>query len=365
MGSIAREARTPRTIEATPAVRWLLRDASALATPGAMLGGLFERIVGENLRLASSTLTVTSLDPMISSTRVRWERDPPRVLEEILLHGMQLEASSGVEGLRFVIPGTSYEVEWQTPDAEFSAQESAFFEAVSALMAAPLQAVIGRAVTRSLLQAYLGRRSADRVLRGAVRRGTGEIIDAVIWMSDLRNFTALSDALAYQQVIAALNDCCARIVGAIQPLGGEVLKFIGDGLLAIFPLKERGEVAACDAAIAAVRAAREGMTQLDAERIGRGLPALPFGVGLHLGSIVYGNIGSPDRLDFTAIGSAVNVASRIEGMCKPLGYPVLMSADVAIRTTNPLHALGDHSLRGTSKPVALFTLPELRSNAQE
>jgi class 3 adenylate cyclase len=143
-----------------------------------------------------------------------------------------------------------------------------------------------------------------------------------------------------------------------------VLKFIGDGLLAIFPVAPRGERAACAAALAAVRAAREGMVRLDRERIGANLPPLPFGVGLHLGPVVYGNIGAPDRLDFTAIGTAVNVASRIEGLCRSLAYPVLISEAVATRGEESLTPVGSYSIRGSATPVALFTLQELASKPE-
>ncbi|MFO1059095.1 MAG: adenylate/guanylate cyclase domain-containing protein [Dongiaceae bacterium] len=180
----------------------------------------------------------------------------------------------------------------------------------------------------------------------------------MIWVSDLRDFTRLGEEQPPELVIAALNDSCARLVGAIQPFGGEVLKFIGDGLLAIFPLAERGAAAAA-AAPAAVRAARAGMAALDAERLAAGLPPLPFGVALHLGPVMYGNIGAADRLDFTAIGPAVNRASRIEGLCRRLACPVLASAAFAAAAPAPLVPLGTHRLRGIAEPVDLYTLPEL------
>ena len=262
--------------------------------------------------------------------------------------------------LRLVLSGTRHEIEWvaERPTG-FDSKECVYLEAICLAFTAPLQVVVERGVTLGLLQAYLGRRSAGRVLSGAVHRGTGEVIEAVVWISDLRDFTHLSETLPPDQVIAALNDCCARLVGSIHPFGGEVLKFIGDGLLAIFPLEPRGATAACDAALAAVRAARNGMARLDQERTRAGLPPLPFGIGLHLGAVMYGNIGAPDRLDFTAISPAVNVASRIEGLCRPLACPVLISETVAARSTQPLAPLGQHRLRGTAGPVALFTLPEL------
>jgi adenylate cyclase len=193
----------------------------------------------------------------------------------------------------------------------FETKTRKYLNAIALAMAPALQAVVEKEISRSLLQAYLGRRVADRVLNGTIRRGTGEMIDAVVWISDLRDFTRLSETLSSSQLIMALNDCCARLVGAIQPFGREVLKFIGDGLLAIFPVAPKGEGAACNAALSAVRAARDGMARLDRERLNMNLPPLPFGVGLHLGPVVYGNIGAPDRLDFTAIGPAVNVGSRI------------------------------------------------------
>ncbi|MGH7933913.1 MAG: adenylate/guanylate cyclase domain-containing protein [Candidatus Binataceae bacterium] len=356
-----KDASTLRAIPATPAINWLLRDSASAATPGTLLGELCNRLVLEGLSISAALLTVESLDPMVSRTRIRWQREGGRVLQEVLLHGMVLVARpTNAESMRFTFPGTGHEIEWHTEETGgFGTAERAYLDTVCVTMAAPLQVVVGRGVTRSLLQAYLGRRSADKVLSGSVRRGTGEVIEAVVWISDLRDFTVLSEALPSDQIITALNDCCARLVGAIQPFGGEVLKFIGDGLLAIFPLAARGQRVACDAAIAAVRAAREGMARLDAERLPIGLPPLPFGVGLHLGAVVYGNIGSPDRLDFTAIGPAVNVASRIEGLCRPLACPVLISDDVAAGCSTRLAALGYHALRGTAQSVALFTLPEL------
>lgn len=332
-----------------------------MTEPGALFAELCSRIVGEGVPITGAVLSLTSLDPVVARTRIRWNREGGRIFEEVMLHGMAASVA-GIESnaVRSAVPGTEYEIEWRTERVGgFTSEQLACLDAVCIAVSAPLQVVVGRGLTRNLLQAYLGRRSAEKVLSGAVRRGVGETIEAVIWISDLRDFTLLSETLSSEQIITALNDCCARLVGAIHPYGGEVLKFIGDGLLAIFPLAARGERAACDASIAAVRAARQGMALLDAERIRVGLPALPFGVGLHLGAVTYGNIGAPDRLDFTAIGPAVNTASRIEGLCRPLGFPVLISEDVANKCGISLAAVGRHPLRGAAQPVELFTLPEL------
>jgi adenylate cyclase len=345
----------------TEAVEWLLRSGFNVSTPGALLGELCNRLVKEELPIANVSLSIVSLDPLISATRLRWQSDGGRVIEEVILHGMAAGAVSAQnDALRFTFAGTNHSIEWRSDHATgFTAEEQTYLGAVCLAMAAPLEVVIGRRVTRSVLRAYLGRRSADKVLNGTVRRGVGEVIEAVVWISDLRDFTLLSETLNSDQVITALNDCCARLVGAIQPLGGEVLKFIGDGLLAIFPLAEHGTQAACDKAITAVRAARAGMARLDHERLVTGLCPLPFGVALHLGAVMYGNIGAPDRLDFTAIGPAVNIASRIEQLCRSLACPVLISEAVAAHCTKELTTLGPQSLRGIARPISLFTLPEL------
>jgi class 3 adenylate cyclase len=158
-------------------------------------------------------------------------------------------------------------------------------------------------------------------------------------------------------MIAALDAWFDRVAGAVRAFGGEVLKFIGDGVLAIFPVTGTPEEA-CEAAVRAVVAARAGMAHLDTMRRADGLPPLPFGAALHLGEVLWGNIGAVDRLDFTAIGPAVNLVSRLEGLCRQLGRPVLISGVVAAELAAPLVPLGDHALRGIAAPCAVFTLPD-------
>jgi class 3 adenylate cyclase len=228
---------------------------------------------------------------------------------------------------------------------------------VARFAATPLGALTARAALAALLEAYLGRRSAARVQAGALRRGTGETIRAVLLCADLRGFTALSEATEPTAMIATLDAWFDRVAGAAHAFGGEVLKFIGDGVLAIFPVS--GPPAeACEAALRAAAAARAGMAHLDMVRRAQGLPPLPFGAALHLGEMLWGNIGAADRLDFTAIGPAVNLVSRLEGLCRPLGRSVLISGTVAAETTTPLVPLGEHVLRGIAAPCTVFTLPD-------
>jgi class 3 adenylate cyclase len=239
----------------------------------------------------------------------------------------------------------------------FDPAESGRLRQVARFARAPLAALAARGALAALLEAYLGRRSAAQVQAGAVRRGAGEAIRAVLLCADLRDFTALSEATEPTVVIATLDAWFDRIAGAVHAFGGEVLKFVGDGLLAIFPVTG-APAEACEAALRAIAAARAGMTHLDATRQGQGLPPLPFGAALHLGEILWGNIGAADRLDFTAIGTAVNLVSRLEAMCRPLGRPVLISGAVAAEIATPLVPLGEHALRGIAAPCAVFTLPD-------
>ena len=363
-----RESVPTPALPATAAIYWLLHEAADSSAPGILLGELCKRLAAEALPLRSALLKVANLDPLVAASRLLWQRDSGRVIEEVVLHGMPVmeNPAEGTGVIRIVFPGSRHEIEWTADKSDgFSFQQRLYLEAISLVMAAPLQVVAGRDATRSLLRAYLGRRSADEVLGGTVRRGIGEMIEAVIWISDLRDFTLLSETLPPEEVIVALNDSCARLVGAIHPFGGEVLKFIGDGLLAIFPLAARGTEAACAAALSAVRAARQGMARLDEQRVRTGLPPLPFGIALHLGAVMYGNIGAPDRLDFTAIGPAVNLTSRIEGLCRRLGCPVLISEATANQCTERLAPIGRHSMRGIRQAVTIFTLPELAPPPKE
>ena len=191
-----------------------------------------------------------------------------------------------------------------------------------------------------------------------LRRGVGETIEAALLFADLRGFTALSESSPPTAVISALDAWFDRIAGSVHAFGGEVLKFMGDGVLAIFPVAAGSPRNACDAALKAVAAARSGMAHLDEARRRDGLAPLPFGIALHLGEMLWGNIGAADRLDFTAIGPAVNLVSRLEGLCRPLDKAVLVSGTFAAETGARLIPLGKHALRGIASPIAVFTIPQ-------
>jgi adenylate cyclase len=207
----------------------------------------------------------------------------------------------------------------------------------------------------NLLNAYVGRDAGDRILQGQIRRGDTESIRCVIWFSDLRGFTSLSSERAPKEIIQVLNDFFDCQVPAIERNGGEVLKFMGDGLLAIFPVAELSQVK--DAAAGALRASQEALAaleRLNSARTARQDTALGFGVGLHVGEVAYGNIGGASRLDFTAIGPAVNLASRIEGLTSTLGKPVLLSSDLAAKLGTATREVGRYALKGIVERQTIF-----------
>jgi adenylate cyclase len=210
-------------------------------------------------------------------------------------------------------------------------------------------------MTATLMETYLGRDAGRRVLSGRIMRGVTERIDAVIWFSDLRGFTRITDS-APEEIIPLLNDYADVIVSAIHAQDGDVLKLIGDGILAIFTAADRAS--ACAAALGAATAARSDVAKLKERRARGGLPVTDMYLGLHVGEVFYGNFGSTERLDFTVVGPAVNEVSRIAAMCRSVEQPVLVSEAFAnvegIRRR--LISVGRYALRGVAQPQELFTL---------
>ena len=247
---------------------------------------------------------------------------------------------------------------WETDRPEgFSEAEVLALRRLSPFLAMAMKcASLGR-IAQALVETYLGREAGRQVLSGRIERGIADRIEAVLWFSDLRGFTRITDNAEPAHIIPLLNDYAEAVVSAIQAEGGDVLKLIGDGVLAMFPAEERGK--ACAAAIAAATGARERVAALNERRSAESLPVTEMYLGLHIGEVFFGNVGSPNRLDFTVVGPAVNEASRIAAMCRSVDQPLLLSAAFAAAlgdTGPPLASVGRYALRGLRHSQELFTL---------
>jgi adenylate cyclase len=248
---------------------------------------------------------------------------------------------------------------WATKaDAGFADEDiAALRRLVPSLALAIKCGALGR-IAGTLVEVYLGRDPGRRVLEGRIRRGIADRISAVLWFSDLRGYTTISDGAAPEEVIPLLNDYADAVISAIYEEGGDVLKLIGDGALAIFQADD--PAAACRAALAAQANLRRRERELNARRAAEGRPVTNVYLGLHIGDVFYGNVGSNDRLDFTVIGPAVNEVARIASMCRSVDRPVVISDAFVAATPEPerthLVSVGRYALRGVGRAQELFTL---------
>lgn len=229
-----------------------------------------------------------------------------------------------------------------------------------ALYVAPVfEVIVVRRLARTLLNTYVGPRTGERVLSGNIKRGDGEIIRSAMWFSDLRDFTPLTESLPLQDLLDLLNTYFEIVSAAVTSRGGEILRFIGDAMLIVFPVSaDCSEEQACQAALDAAEDAFDSLAALNVRRKRAGQPDIRFGVGLHLGEVIYGNVGAPDRLDFTVMGTAVNRTARLESLTKQVGTSLLMSADFVAHVTEDTRSLGFHAMKGVAEKQEVFGLAE-------
>jgi adenylate cyclase len=244
------------------------------------------------------------------------------------------------------VPGVAIGMATDRPGGFTEADIASFVALLPALGLASYRYMLTR-VSTAILGVYLGERTARRVLAGEVRRGTGRAIKAAILLADLRGFTSLAGREPAERVVTWLDQHLDVIGADVAACDGEVLKFLGDGLLAVFPTEDgTDDTQACHCALAAAERALMATAALNADRQAKGEPTLGLDVVLHYGEVVYGNVGATRRLDFTVIGPTVNEASRIEGLCEQLGRNLLLSAPFASRCGRPTTSLGRFALRG-------------------
>jgi len=248
---------------------------------------------------------------------------------------------------------------WTTdhPDGFTDEQVQALTDLVPSLALAIKCTSLAR-IAETLVETYLGRDAGRRVLSGRIERGVADQIEAVLWFSDLRHFTHVADQVEPELLIPFLNDYADAIISSIHEAGGDVLKLIGDGTLAVFQADDLRD--ACGCALKAHRLARSRLEALNANRRARELPTTTAYLGLHIGKVFYGNIGSQDRLDFTVVGPAVNEVSRIAALCRSVEQEILLSTAFRAAATREdqasLVSVGRYALRGVARPQDLYTI---------
>lgn len=241
----------------------------------------------------------------------------------------------------------------------FSDDDTTLVQATLPALSLAMKAHAGHVIASGLLATYLGEDAGRRVHAGSIMRGSLDNLRAVLWYADIRGFTAVSDSAPGPVVVELLNDVFEILTASLRERGGQVLKFIGDGMLAIFPFEEADRVETCRRALDAATEAMCNIEALNAAREARGAPLASVDLALHLGDALYGNVGAIDRLDFTVIGPAINEAARIEALCEPLGRAVLVSAEFVDGMKAPdsrLTSLGRHALRGVKERKEIFAL---------
>ena len=239
----------------------------------------------------------------------------------------------------------------------FSDSEIVDLKIMASLFAMALDGRLKDELIGTLLRLYLGDITGAQVLAGRIRRGDMENIESAIWFSDIRGFSALSSIMQPAEIIELLNSYYESVIPVVHEYGGEVLKFLGDGMLVIFNAREGKERQARYQSLIAANAAQKALDKLNERRVEEGKIPLRHGIGLHYGRIQYGNIGSDDRLDFTVIGTAVNTASRVAALCAELAQPVLISGTLAGLMRLQLTSHGLTELKGIPQPVEIFSLP--------
>jgi adenylate cyclase len=373
---------------------WLIDGARSAAALQQVLAVLCERLVAAGVPLWRAAVFVRTLHPEVAGRRFIWRQGEDVGISDLPYEGLQqpeyrdgiflrvVETAAPVRRRLDAAPGTAdsavlaqlreqgatdyvasplvfsdgtiHAATWATKQpGGFAEEEIAAIEAIVTPLARVAEIRAAQRVASTLLDAYVGHNAGERILSGRIRRGDTEAIQAAIWLSDMRGFTALADRLPPAQLTELLNryfDC--QIPGILER-GGEVLKFIGDGLLAIFPIGGDADIAAsCAAGLAAALEARAAIADLPvAERV-------RFGLGLHVGEVLYGNIGSGNRLDFTCIGPAVNLVARLEKLAGRLGRTVLGSAAFAVHSENALMPVGAFRLPGIRGAQRVFGLDD-------
>jgi adenylate cyclase len=379
-------------------IDWLIGEARRLPDDATLLRALCERLVEAGLPLARASFHIRTLHPELFGMGFYWQRGGDDIRVFRAEHGIQqtpmyqrspmrlLFEGAGAVRQRLDLPHTDFDFDFPLLDelrrdglTDYVALPMTFSDGkihgttwssdrpggfatehlteiydLLPLFSLLLEIHLNRRIAVNLLDTYVGRDAGERILRGQITRGSGQTVRAAIWFCDLRGFTELSERTDRDTLLACLNqyfDCMAR---PVEQHRGEILKFIGDAMLAMFPLDTEQ---ACQRALQAALDARAAMDRLNGERSAHGEETLGVGIALHAGDVMYGNIGAANRLDFTVVGPAVNLTSRLERLCRDLGLDLLISDTFArMCACADYRSLGMHHLTGISRAVEVFTV---------
>lgn len=382
-------------LEAT--INWLIDGARSAQTPDGVLEELSQRLLAAGIPLWRAGVFVSTLHPDVFGRSFVWKRGAGVTIGEAdytlpdsqefqtsplhtvvatakpVRHRMSetpvgfsmmlddIRAQGATDYVAFPLIATDGAVDsasWSTDlPGGFSDADIKNIEKVIPALARVAEVRALKRTATTLLNTYVGHRTGERILAGQIRRGHTDMLHAAIWLSDLRGFTAISDRAPPVIVVDLLNRYFDCQVPAINAHGGEVLKFMGDGLLAIFPVAEEGgdEAAVCANALAAAREARAAVRELRYSLLGPP-QAVNFGLALHLGNVLYGNIGGSNRLDFTCIGPAVNLAARMEKLTAPLKRTIVASANFAQYAPDDWQDIGEFAVAGFARALRVFGL---------
>jgi len=384
---VTRPSTTPSSSKRAEITDWLIGPARQSATPAEIVGGVAERLVEAGVPLLRVRIGQSVANPLISAWGVIWSRDggpegytiPRGMLATDSYKGSPFEQviitrKSYHKSLENLVEGQDHPVLFEVAEGgstdylavpilygDGTLQVSAFttdrlggfhdgeitlIESLAPAIGAALEPAAMRHSMASLLEVYLGSGPAERIGKGAFKRGETTEIEAAVLITDLRGSTTLSERLSPEALLDTLGAYFEIVVNAVRAQGGDVLKFVGDGVLAVFPAHEIGRQEACQRAAHAV-------AQAFAHPAAAGMR---FVAALHVGPVVYGNIGSPDRLDFTVVGPTVNYLSRLEGIAKSLDRRAVCSRDVAFAISGEATSLGLQVLKGFAEPQEVFEL---------
>jgi len=378
---------------------WMIGGARSAPTPPQMMAECCERLVRAGLPLWRVGVFVRTLHPEIYGRNFLWKpgaevelgtvdhdiQNSPQFiaspLSTVFMQGLEVRARLDdpasarfpiIEDLRaegvtdyIALPlintdGLANASSWTTKQpGGFTEQQLNALRSAAVPLARYIEIITLRRTAALLLDTYVGNRAGERIMGGQIRRGHADTMNAAIWLSDLRGFTALSDRLPAEMVVEILNLYFDCQVASIRDRGGEVLKFMGDGLLAVFPVDEYlgDEAQVCSRALEAAQESRAGVDALQFPN-GEAVERFRFGVALHIGGVLFGNIGGSNRLDFTCIGPAVNLAARLEKIAGRLHRTVVASAAFAEACACDWTDLGEFPIAGFSRAQRVFGLAD-------